>query len=194
PIDPADVGRGYEPVIRINSQSGKSGIAHVLERDFGLRLPRALAIELSREVQARTDASGEEYSADATLALFKSTYADVEGTLAFESANVDRSSDAARCKVVARLRHRGEVQEAQAIGAGPIEAFVSALSKCTGTELTLNDYSEHAVSEGASARAVAYVSLRTATSLQPRYGVSEHEDVVLASFRAIVSAYNRLVR
>src|SRR3954465_8817198 len=79
PIDPADVGRGYEPVIRINSQSGKSGIAHVLERDYGLRLPRALAIELSREVQVRTDESGEEYSAEATLALFRSAYVDALG-------------------------------------------------------------------------------------------------------------------
>jgi 2-isopropylmalate synthase len=194
PIDPADVGRGYEPVIRINSQSGKSGIAHVLERDFGLRLPRALAIELSREVQVRTDASGEEYSADATVALFRSTYVDVAGPLVFESANFDRYSDGSRCKIVARLRQRGATQEVQGTGAGPIEAFVTALSQYLGTELALSDYSEHAVSEGASARAVAYVSLRTATAPQPRYGVSEHEDVVLASFRAIVSAYNRLVR
>jgi len=194
PIDPADVGRGYEPVIRINSQSGKSGIAHVLERDFGLRLPRALAIELSREVQVRTDESGEEYSADATVALFRSTYVDVAGPLVFESANFERQSDGLRCKIVARLRLRGAAQEVRGSGAGPIEAFVTALSQYLGTELALSDYSEHAVSEGASARAVAYVSLRNATAPQPRYGVSEHEDVVLASFRAIVSAYNRLVR
>jgi 2-isopropylmalate synthase len=194
PIDPADVGRGYEPVIRINSQSGKSGIAHVLERDFGLRLPRALAIELSREVQVRTDASGEEFSAESTLALFNGTYADVAGSLAFENANVDRQSDGARCKVAARLRKVGALQEVHGIGAGPIEAFVNALSKCVDTQLELTDYSEHAVSQGASARAIAYVSLRTPSSPEPRYGVSEHEDVVLASFRAIVSAYNRLVR
>ncbi len=192
PIDPADVGRGYEPVIRINSQSGKSGIAHVLERDFGLRLPRALAIELSREVQVRTDASGDEYSAEASVALFRSTYIDVEGPLAFESANVDRHSDG--CRLLARLRQRGTAREVQGVGAGPIEAFVNALSQGVSTELVLSDYSEHAVSEGASARAVAYVSLRTATTPEPRYGVSEHEDVVLASFRAIVNAYNRLVR
>ncbi|MES1177062.1 MAG: 2-isopropylmalate synthase [Myxococcales bacterium] len=192
PIDPADVGRGYEPVIRINSQSGKSGIAHVLERDFGLRLPRALAIELSREVQLRTDASGEEFSAESTLALFKSAYADAPGTLAFESAHVDRQSDGSRCKVTARLQLRGASLEVRGIGAGPIEAFVAALSHCVEAPLELIDYSEHAVSEGAAARAVAYVSLRTPTSPKPQYGVSEHEDVVLASFRAIVSAYNRL--
>ena len=194
PIDPADVGRGYEPVIRINSQSGKSGIAHVLERDFGLRLPRALAIELSREVQLRTDASGEEYSAESTLALFKSTYADVDGPLGFESANVDRQPDGSRCQVVARLRHRGAAHDIQGVGAGPIDAFLNALAKCVDAPLELGDFSEHAVSAGASARAIAYVSLRSAKTPQACYGVSEHEDVVLASFRAIVSAYNRLVR
>src|SRR6187402_2088816 len=132
PIDPADVGRGYEPVIRINSQSGKSGIAHVLERDFGLRLPRALAIELSREVQARTDASGEEYSAEATHALFHSRYVDAVGPLVLESTGVDRPSDDSHCRVVARLRHLGVVKAMQGVGAGPIEAFVNALSQGLG--------------------------------------------------------------
>ena len=194
PIDPADVGRGYEPVIRINSQSGKSGIAHVLERDFGLRLPRALAIELSREVQARTDRSGEEYSAEATLALFQSCYVDAQGPLAFQSADVMRDGAAAPCQVAARLTRDGAPCALSGAGAGPIEAFLNALCVFTGTPLELVHYSEHAISEGASARAVAYVSLRSATSAEPRYGVSEHEDVVLASFRAIVSAYNRLMR
>ena len=194
PIDPADVGRGYEPVIRINSQSGKSGIAHVLDRDFGLRLPRALAIELSREVQARTDASGEEYSAEATHALFHSLYVDAHGPLGFESAGVDRQSEGSRCTVVARLRHQGTAQTVRGVGAGPLEAFVNALSENLGITLEIADYSEHAVSEGAAARAVAYVSLRAGAAPLARYGVSEHEDVVLASFRAIVSAYNRLAR
>lgn len=193
PIDPADVGRGYEPVIRINSQSGKSGIAHVLERDFGLRLPRALAIELSREVQARTDASGEEYSAEATLGLFRQLYVDVAGPLAFESAAVQRQSDGSRCKVVTQLQHLGKPVSAQGVGAGPIEAFVNALSQCLGSALTLGDYSEHAVGEGAAAQATAYVSLRTPSAPQARFGASAHEDVVLASFRAIVSAYNRSI-
>ena len=193
PIDPADVGRGYEPVIRINSQSGKSGIAHVLERDFGLRLPRALAIELSREVQVRTDSSGEEYSAESTLALFRSTYVDVAGPLAFESADVERSNEGTRCRVAARLRHHDAIRSVEGTGSGPIEAFVNALSIGLGCSFELSDYSEHAVSEGAAARAVAYVNLRSGAS-PARFGVSEHEDVVLASFRAIVSAYNRLAR
>ncbi|HKO48117.1 MAG TPA: alpha-isopropylmalate synthase regulatory domain-containing protein [Polyangiaceae bacterium] len=112
----------------------------------------------------------------------------------FDDATFARHSDGSSCKVVARLRQRGTAQEVHGVGAGPIEAFVTALSQCLGTEVELSDYSEHTLSEGASARAVAYVSLRTATTKQTHYGVSEHEDVVLASFRAIVSACNRLLR
>ena len=190
PIDPADVGRGYEPVIRINSQSGKSGIAHVLERDYGLRLPRALAIELSREVQARTDESGEEYSAEATLALFRSLYWDAPGPLVLAGAGVERQRDGSRCEVSARLKYAGQARELQGTGAGPIEAFLHVVSKCSETSLELCDYSQHGASEGASARAVAYVGLRAGG--QRHYGVGEHEDVVVASFRAIVSAFNRL--
>jgi len=190
PIDPADIGRGYEPVIRINSQSGKSGIAHVLERDYGLRLPRALAIELSREVQARTDQSGEEYSAEATLALFRSTYVEAAGPLLLESAGVARRREGSSCEVSARFRYAGQAQEFRGSGAGPIEAFMHALSQCVGIRLEISDYSEHAASEGMTARAVAYVALRNDD--RSRYGVGEHEDVVIASFRAIVSAYCRL--
>jgi len=192
PIDPADIGRGYEPVIRINSQSGKSGIAHVLERDYGLRLPRALAIDLSREVQVRTDQSSEEYSAEATLALFRSTYVETAGPLLLESAGVARKRDGSSCEVSARFNYAGNTQEFRGSGAGPIEAFMHALAQCVGTELELSDYAEHATSEGATARAIAYVALRNGG--QQRYGVGEHEDVLIASFRAIVSAYCRLQR
>ena len=190
PIDPADVGRGYEPVIRLNSQSGKSGIAHVLERDFGLCLPRALAIELSRQVQSLTDTRGHEISPEATVALFRSTYVEVPGPVVLESAGVERRADGLQCEVVTRLGQGGVVHEARGVGAGPIEAFLNALSSVVDTALELTHYSEHATSEGAAARAVAYVCLRTAG--QTCFGVAEHEDVVLASFRAIISAFNRL--
>jgi 2-isopropylmalate synthase len=190
PIDPADVGRGYEPVIRINSQSGKSGIAHVLERAYGLRLPRALAIELSREVQARTDASGEEHSAEATLSLFRSLYVEAAGPLVLEGAGIDRQRDGSRCEVTVQLVYAGTTQALRGGGVGPIEAFVQLLSRCVGSTLQISEYHEHGLSEGAAARAVAYVALRA--NDRQRYGVGEHEDVVLASFHAIVSAYNRL--
>jgi len=109
---------------------------------------------------------------------------------------VARQESEARCEVVAHLRLRGRAVKVQGVGAGPIEAFLNALTRCLDTALVLGDYSEHALGalrEGASARAIAYVSLRTARGPHARYGVSEHEDVVIASFRAIVSAYNGLV-
>jgi len=189
PIDPADVGRAYEPVIRINSQSGKSGVAHVLERDLGYRVPRPLAIELSQAVQVVADAKGEELSAQDVGELFERQYFDAQGPFAFESAGVERPRDSKECAVFAQLLLRGERREARGVGSGPVEAFVAALSTLTGQPCELTDYAEHAAAPGAAACAVAYVSLRVGQS--QRYGAGRDEDVVIATFRAIVSAYNR---
>jgi 2-isopropylmalate synthase len=189
PIDPADVGRAYEPVIRINSQSGKSGVAHVLERDHGYRVPRALAIELSQVVQAVTDRHGQELTAQDIGALFQREYLDATGAFALESAGVERHRDGKECAVVAQLAVRGEPREVHGIGNGPVEAFVAALNTLAGPALELSDYAEHAATSGASARAVAYVAVRIGPTV--RYGAGRHDDVVLAAFHAIVSALNR---
>jgi len=189
PIDPADVGRAYEPVIRINSQSGKSGVAHVLERDHGYRVPRPLAIELSQAVQLVADARGEELSAQDVVALFERQYFDTMGPIAFQSADVERRHDRKECSVVAQLLVRGEQREARGTGNGPVEAFVAALNTLAGPTCELTDYTEHAATPGAAACAVAYVAVRFGQS--QRYGAGRHEDVVVAAFRAIVSAYNR---
>ena len=190
PIDPADVGRAYEPVIRINSQSGKSGIAHVLERDHGYRVPRPLAIELSRAVQVVADARGEELSAQDVGALFEHQYFDATGPIALESADVERRHDRNECSVVAQLLVRGERREVRGTGNGPVEAFVAALNALAGPKCELTDYAEHAATPGAAACAVAYVAVRIGQS--QRYGAGRHEDVVVAAFRAIVSAHNRV--
>jgi 2-isopropylmalate synthase len=189
PIDPADVGRAYEPVIRINSQSGKSGLAHVLERDHGYRVPRALAIELSQAVQVVADARGEELTAEDVGRLFEQQYFDADGPCKLESAGVERRRDGKECAVVAQLTVRGERREARGIGNGPVEAFVVALGTLGGPAFELADYAEHSAAPGAGALAVAYVAVRSGSVL--RYGAGRHEDVVLATFRAIVSAYNR---
>jgi 2-isopropylmalate synthase len=189
PIDPADVGRAYEPVIRINSQSGKSGVAHVLEREYGYRVPRALAIELSQAVQAVADTHGHELSARDIGALFERQYFEAAGPFALESAGVERRREGKECAVVAQLRVRGERREAHGIGNGPVEAFVAALNTLSGPAFELSDYAEHATTSGAAARAVAYVSVRIGQT--SRYGAGRHEDVALAAFHAIVSALNR---
>ena len=189
PIDPADVGRAYEPIIRINSQSGKSGIAHVLERDHGYRVPRELAIELSQAVQAVTDARGEELSAQDVGALFERQYFEVAGPYALVSAGVERRREGKDCAVVAQLLVQGERQEVRGIGKGPVEAFVAALGTLGGPNFELTDYAEHAAASGASAEAVAYVAVRSGQV--QRYGAGRHQDVVLAAFAAVVCAYNR---
>jgi len=190
PIDPADVGRAYEPVIRINSQSGKSGLAHVLERDHGYRVPRALAIELSQAVQAVTDARGEELTSSDVGSLFERQYFDVAGPYRLETAGVERRREGKECAVVAQLLVRGERREARGIGNGPVEAFVAALGTLGGPDFELADYAEHSSTPGAGARAVAYVAVRSGPIF--RYGAGRHEDVVLAAFQAVLSAYNRV--
>jgi 2-isopropylmalate synthase len=189
PIDPADVGRAYEPVIRINSQSGKSGVAHVLERDHGYRVPRALAIELSQAVQAVADERARELSARDIGALFERQYFEAAGAFALEGAGVERRREGKECAVVAQLLVRGERRDAHGIGNGPVEAFVAALSTLGGPAFELYDYAEHAATSGASARAVAYVAVRIGETV--RYGAGRHQDVVLAAFHATVSALNR---
>jgi 2-isopropylmalate synthase len=189
PIDPADVGRAYEPVIRINSQSGKSGLAHVLERDHGYRVPRALAIELSQAVQAVADTRGDELSAQEVGALFEQRYFDTSGPCSLLSAGVERRREGKDCAVVAQLMVQGEKREARGIAHRPVEAFVAALGTLGGPPFELTDYAEHAAGSGANAQAVAYVAVRSGTV--QRYGAGRDADVVLAAFRAVVSAYNR---
>jgi len=190
PIDPADVGRAYEPVIRINSQSGKSGLSHVLERDHGYRVPRALAVELSHSVQALADARGEELSTQELGAVFEGQYFDVSGPYVLDNAGVERRREGKECAVVAQLTAFGERRDLHGIGNGPVEAFVAALTALAGRRIEVVDYAEHAAAAGASARAVAYVALQIGDRI--RYGAGRHEDVVLATFRAIISAYNRV--
>jgi 2-isopropylmalate synthase len=189
PIDPSDVGRAYEPVIRINSQSGKSGIAHVLERDHGFRVPRALAIELSHAVQAVTDLGGEELSSREVATLFERQYFEARGPLVLNSVGVERRREGNACEIVARLLVQNESREIRGTGSGPVEAFVAALRTLPGPAFELVDYAEHAAASGADASAIAYVAIQLGQT--SRYGAGRHHDVTLAALHAIVSAYNR---
>jgi 2-isopropylmalate synthase len=192
PIDPADIGREYEPVIRINSQSGKSGLLHVLERDYGYRVPRDLAIEFSKHVQQVTDARGAELSSEAVCALFESTYVNVQGSFGLENAGVERRAAGRECAVSATLSVNGRSDEARGIGGGPVEAFARALSVAGAPGFEIVDYTEHARGAGANALAVAYVAIQISGNVL--YGVAQHPDVVLASFHALLSALNRATR
>jgi 2-isopropylmalate synthase len=192
PVDPADVGRTYETVIRINSQSGKGGVAYVLEADHGLRIPRGLQIEFSRVVQSVTDASEEEVGSKQLLDLFEREYLARDGR--FELVDHAGSPLAGgRVEVRAKLRADGRLRRLRGEGTGPIDAFIAALRDGLRIDVHVVDYAEHALGHGEDAAAVAYVELRGADG-RSVWGAGRHRSIVAASLEAVVCAVNRLSR
>ena len=192
PIDPKDIGRSYEAVIRINSQSGKGGVAYILKADHGLDLPRPLQIEFSQIVQEMTDRSGKEASAAAIWQLFEDTYLSENAALQLLDDRVVPAPNASdRRRITAKIKWHGVDREISGDGNGPIDAFVDAISRNLGLDLKIADYREHAVSSGASALAAAYVQVKTQTG-GTLHGVGMHANIVTASLRAVASAASRL--
>ena len=187
PIDPADLGRSYDAVIRVNSQSGKGGMAYLLEQEFGLQLPRRLQIEFSRAVQAVADASGREIAASDIHDIFCREYFDQSTPYAYGSHKMveDTSSDEP-VQIDISLTHRQATMALQGGGNGPIDAFVNAL----GLDIKLMDYHEHSIGSGANARAACYVELRLANG-PTLFGAGIDSNIVTASFKAVLSAVNR---
>jgi len=190
PIDPADVGRTYEAVIRVNSQSGKGGIAFLLERDYGLSLPRLLQIEFSQVVQAITDESGKELSAADIHAAFQREYIAPAAPLAYVDHRASHgSAHGALEQLTARLVIDGVETLLTGTGNGPVDAFVQALREGVGADIHVLAYHEHATGTGEDATAVAYVQLRAGT--RPVYGVGLDPNIVTATLKAVVAALNR---
>ncbi len=193
PIDPEDIGRNYEQVIRINSQSGKSGLAHVLERDHGYRVPKALATDLSNSVQRVTDETGEEISSDVILRLFHATYFRNPPTFEIHNVEVKPGDTDAERVVEAEVRLGSQVHRLKGRGYGAIEAFAQGLHMIYEGPWDIIDYAEHARGQGAAAEAVSYVAIRSNGGQQTWFGVGQDRDVVLASFRSLVAAVVRMV-
>ncbi|MCG2584267.1 2-isopropylmalate synthase [Massilia sp. TS11] len=187
PIDPQDLGRSYDAVIRVNSQSGKGGMAYLLEQEYGLQLPRRLQIEFSRAVQQVADASGREISAADIHAIFSREYFEASAPYAYVSHKLveDSDSDEPVQAEISILRDK-QVEHLQGGGNGPIDAFVNAL----GLDIRLMDYHEHAIGSGANARAACYVELRLGDG-PTRFGAAIDANIVTASFKAVLSAVNR---
>jgi 2-isopropylmalate synthase len=190
PIDPSDVGRSYETVIRINSQSGKGGVAYVLEADHGLRLPRGLQVEFSQTVQAQTDATEEEVGSKTLIDLFEREYLDRDGRFALVD-HADSPLAGGRVEVRAKLRVDGTQRRVRGEGTGPIDAFVAALRRGCKLDVHVLDYSEHALGDGEDAVAIAYVSVRDGAG-NTTWGVGRNRSIVGASLDAVISAVNRL--
>ena len=190
PIDPMDLGRSYEAVIRVNSQSGKGGIAYLLEHEFGLELPRRLQIEFSQVVQGVMDASGKELTAQDLFALFQATYG-VQTVAAPERLMIEESieTEGKVFSIKADVRLGAHVHAIQGSGTGPIDAFVAGLMAATGQVVRVLDYREHAIGSGASAQAVAYLELRI--NDETLFGVGMDGNIVSASLKAILSGLQR---
>ncbi len=190
PIDPGDLGRKYEPLIRINSQSGKGGLAFVLERAHGYRVPKALAVEFSQQVQQLTDASGEEITPAALFELFERQYINPQGSFTLGDYELHHLTPSS-CQLSGNVTSDGEAFELKAEGSGPIDAFVKAINARVEPQIAVTDYSEHSLGNGADAEAVAYVELRSPNG-RKSFGVGRDADIVRASLRAVVSGVNRL--
>ena len=190
PIDPMDVGRSYEAVIRVNSQSGKGGVAYILKAEHKLDLPRRLQIEFSRVVQGRTDTEGGEIAGDEIWATFRSEYLDRRAPLALNSVHTS-SAAGERDALTVNVYVDGEAQTLHGEGNGPIAAFVTAINGL-GYDVRVLDYAEHALSSGGDAIAAAYVEC--AIGEQILWGVGLDANIVTASLQAVISAINRAVQ
>jgi 2-isopropylmalate synthase len=196
PVDPKDLGRSYEAVIRVNSQSGKGGVAYLLKKDHNLDLPRRLQIEFSGVVQRKTDSEGGEVSSDALWEIFQDEYLPSQEATAkwgrFELTGSRTESDFnGTLNLSVDLRDGASTSRQDAVGNGPIDAFLKLMVQ-HGLEIELFDYVEHTLSAGGDAKAAAYVELNVnGTRL---WGVGIDSDISTASLKAVVSAINRAVR
>ncbi len=191
PVDPVDLGRTYEAVIRINSQSGKGGIAFVLETEYGYSLPRRMQIEFSQVVQDSADTTGEEIVSEQVCALFERSYLGVEGgPRLVGDRRIETREDGTRDAVEACLAWGESKYPLKGEGAGPVDAFVAAVCEALGIEMRVGDYHEHALGAGAAAQAAAYVEIVFGPD-QCLFGAGVAQSIVEASFAAVLSAIAR---
>jgi len=189
PIDPADLGRSYDAVIRVNSQSGKGGVSYLIEQEHGLVLPRRLQIEFSRAIQRVTDETGREVTADDVFKIFDAEYLKQTTPWKLIRHRIEGNPSAGEGQhfsIQVELENDGERRTVNGVGDGAISAFVNAL----GMPVRIMDYHEHAIGTGTDVRAASYVELRLADSATG-FGVGIDRDIVTASFQAILSAVNR---
>jgi 2-isopropylmalate synthase len=192
PIDPKDLGRSYEAVIRVNSQSGKGGVAYVLKSDHGLDLPRGLQIEFSKRVQEVADHTGKELTSADIWRLFDEAYLGRREVVLGDYNLYPEPGASNRRRIVASVVIDSVERKIEGVGNGPIDAFVDALKAECGLALTVGDYREHALGAGADARATAYVETNTGRD-GAVWGVGIDENIITASLKAVASAASRTI-
>jgi 2-isopropylmalate synthase len=189
PIDPSDLGRSYDSIIRVNSQSGKGGVAYLLERDYQLVLPRRLQIEFSQVVQAAADITGKELTSQEIWDLFSREYLSPRLPYEYRSHQLAASTDGADSeRLTLQIEHAGRYETWLGQGSGPIDAMVNAIS----LPFDVLSYEEHSRGQGSAANAVSYIEITT-RSRRTLFGAGMHPNIITASLLAILSAVNRAV-
>ena len=193
PIDPADIGREYEPIVRINSQSGKGGVAFIMDTYFGFKLPKAMHKEFANIIQTISEKQGE-VSPEQIMENFKASYLDRKEPIHFRRLKVDETGNDSifDTKVVVTYTDHGVEKTFEAIGNGPIDAVKRGLDDALNIDIKILDYEEHALQSGSNSQAAAYIHLLDSDTGHVTYGVGVSSNITRASVRAIFSAVNRL--
>ena len=195
PIDPADVGRKYEPVVRINSQSGKGGVAFVMSTIYGYKLPKAMHREFADVIQKISETEGGEVAPDRIMESFREEYLTVKEPYEFVSLKVEDDQQQDETKVVLNFKYNGKEYCSKASGSGPIDAVKLAIHQSVGVlDVTILNYDEHALSEGSHAKAAAYIQMKDNRTENVTFGVGVSGNITRASIRGLFSAMNRLAR
>lgn len=190
PIDPADVKRSYDAVVRVNSQSGKGGVSFLLQQEAGFQLPRRLQIEFSGVVQKVSDGTGKEIKSSEIARLFDQEYVAVQVPLTYQSSRITQEDDAHQVEITIQAQHQNQPVKINGSGNGPIDAAAHALSQFTGAEVNVIDYHEHAVGEGSDVAAVTYVEVKVADG-KPVFGVGRDSNIMTSAIKALINALNR---
>ena len=195
PIDPADIGREYEPIVRINSQSGKGGVAFIMDTYFGFKLPKAMHKEFAETIQAISEKQGE-VSPEQIMEQFRSEYLDQKEPLHFRRLHVSDLSGETKSQFDTRVdvtyTDHGETKTFEAVGNGPIDAAQRGMQESLGVSIKVLDYEEHALQSGSNSQAAAYIHLLDSNTGRVTYGVGVSSNITRASIRALFSAVNRL--
>ena len=193
PIDPKDIGRSYEAIIRINSQSGKGGVAYVMETEFGYQMPKAMHVELGKIIKNLADECGEELSGTQIFQAFEQEYLDRNEPFALESFSIEERAQQSGSKFVtckARITVDGIAREIHGSGNGPIDAFVQALNQNDIAGFKVLTYTEHALGAGAEAQAIAYIQIQVSSNTT-FFGAATDTNIEFAAVKAVLSALNR---
>lgn len=191
PIDPADLNRSYDAVVRVNAQSGKGGISFLLQQEAGLQLPRRLQIEFSAAVQKVSDATGKEVKSSDIVSIFEQEYFSVNSPFTYQSSKLKNYDDSQHhVEITIYAQHENKTVEISGSGNGPIDAAAHALSQYVGMNISVVDYTEHSVGEGSDVAAVCYVEMKVGNS-KSVFGVGKDRNIIAAAIKALINGVNR---